>query len=149
MKTIRPITDYLSIVSLLAKDDLYQSIVDDGSVPLLQYSPDSMSGKERWFMLLEGTEPAGFIRMDYFNHTTLACHIGIFKEFRGKGSEEWGTQAIEYARKYLGAKKFITWSPYTAGVKYATRVGFKEVFTMDNAISIGGAMRKLTFMEME
>lgn len=113
----------------------YDELVYDGSPQFEEFKPTGI-----WFVLYDNERPAGLINLNFLNNVMWNAHVIVFKEFRGPGSEEWGKLVAQYMRNKYGAKKFLAITPYEAAKKYAERMGFKLVATLEKSILKNGQL---------
>lgn len=142
MRFIKQTNDVSLIKSVLSTT--YDSIAYDGSPSLEEYVPTGV-----WFILKHNTKKAGFIQLLPITNVMWQCHVAIFKEYRGNGSEEWGQLVAEWARDNLGVKRFLAITPYKAAKHYAERVGFSNVTILKKCIQKNGVLLYQYVLEME
>ena len=123
--------------------DFYEDIVYDGSPKLPDYVSTGI-----WFSLLEDDCIAGFINVEPLNNVMYSPHIFIYKSFRGNKSEDWGLQVAEYMRKNLGAKKFLAFTPYLSALRYAKKIGFKQIAILTKSIQKNGLLLDQYVLEL-
>ncbi len=144
MRSILNINDHPALIKkVLSIDNVYTELAYDGSPDLNHFVPDGM-----WFLLLDGSDIAGFINLKPLNNITWMPHIFIFKLYRGNGSEEWGKQVADEMTNKYGAKKFLAFTPYRTARKYAENVGFKYVATLFKSIKKKGRMLDQYMLEL-
>lgn len=134
------------IKELLTIDNTYDSLVYDGSPSLIDYKVDTSNSI--WFILLNDGYTSGVIKLDCVNYVLWIPHIFIYKNHRGDGSEQWGKLVAEEMRIKYGAKKFLALTPYEAAKKYAEKVGFKLISTLENSIQKDGKILNQYMLEM-
>ena len=147
MKTIERTLDAEAIKKILSTDNLYDSLVFDGSPSLEDYVPDVVNKVS--FILKEDTQIAGMIFLDYMNYVLWTPHIFIFEKFRGNGSEEWGKQVVKYMLDRCRPIKFLAFTPYNAAKAYAERVGFKNIAVLKNSVKKGGQILNQYMLELD
>jgi len=140
MKTIRQST--LSEL-LLHLEGFYDSISYDGSPEFEHYTLKGV-----WITLLHNSDVAGFINLEPLNNVMWNCHVMIHPSFRKNGSEEWGILTAEFMREHCGAKKFLALTPYIAAKKYAEKIGFKHVHTLNESVQKNGILIDQYMLEM-
>ena len=123
--------------------DFYNDIAYDGSPEFKDYVPKGV-----WITLYEDEAVAGLINLEPLNNVMWNCHVMIYETFRGNGSEEWGIQAAECMRQNLGAKKFLALTPYKAAKKYAEKIGFKYIHTLEQSVKKNGELMNQYMLEM-
>ena len=143
MRKIYPIHNVAEIKHILSIDNMYDSISYDGSPELKDFVPSGV-----WFMLVDGSDIAGIINCIPLNNVLWSPHIFVLEQYRGKGSEEWGTQVADYMRKNYGAKKFLAFTPYVSAKKYAERIGFQYVTTLTSSIKKNGELLDQYLLEL-
>lgn len=143
MKSIYRTEDVAEIRGILAIDGMYESTSYDGSPELCAFIPEGV-----WMVLMQDDNQAGMINLLPLNNVTWMPHIFILKEYRGKGSEEWGTLVAQYMCLYFGAKKFLALSPYYSARKYAERMGMCCTGILRKSILKGGELMDQYILEM-
>jgi RimJ/RimL family protein N-acetyltransferase len=136
MKSIKLVTDVLSITVFLAIDSVAESEV-------FEENPEGA-----WFFLYNGDALAGAINLRAINNVLWVPHIFIFEEHRGKGSEKWGKLVARFMRKNLGAKKFLVLTPVYAAKLYAERVGFKYLAYLERSVKKNGELLDQYMLEL-
>lgn len=131
MKSILSISDISHIKDVLSHDNIYDTIAYDDSPSLQDYAPRGI-----WFELLQEDTIAGMINLEPLNNVLWQPHIFIFEEYRGNGSTEWGQLVIEHC----GVQKFIAFTPYEQARKYAEKIGFKYIATLEKSIKKNGVL---------
>lgn len=129
MKSVHVCQDAAKIKELLSIDNMYDSVSYDGSPPLEQYVPTGV-----WLVLKNDDTEAGLINLTWMNNATWICHVIIYSEHRGNGSEMWAKQAAAFMHKHVGARKFLAITPYKNAKRYAERAGFEYLTTLKNSI---------------
>ena len=143
MKSILPTVDVSLIKGILGRENIYDTLVYDGSPSLQEYTPRGV-----WLFLLKGEAITGLINLEPLTNVLWQPHIFIFEQYRGNGSEEWGKKAAQFMRDEMGAKKFIALTPYKSAKKYAERVGFKYLTTIKNSILKNGKLMNQYMLEL-
>lgn len=136
MKTIKRTANIQTIKALLADD--YENVIYDGCPSFEDFVPDTKNAL--WFILYQDNDTAGLIKLENLNLITWIPHIVIKKEFRGKGSEQWGLQTVEYMKRRIPDVNFLVMTPYEAAKNYALRMGFKELGILPNSIKKNGKL---------
>ncbi len=132
------------IKRILNIDNMYENIKYDDSPSLEEFTPNGV-----WFILMDGSDVAGLITLEYINYVLWVPHIFIFKQYRGNGSEEWGIQTAKYMRNKYGAEKFLALTPYKSAKKYAEKMGFKYITTLTKSIKKKGKLLDQYLLERE
>ena len=140
MKTIRQSTPRELHLYL---NDFYNSISYDGSPEFEHYTPKGV-----WISLLQDGVVAGFINLEPLNNVMWNCHVMIYPSSRQHGSEKWGILAAEFMREHCGAKKFLALTPYITAKKYAEKIGFKHVHTLNESVQKNGILMDQFMLEM-
>lgn len=136
MRTIECTSEVGTIKSLL-KDD-YDQVIFDGCPNYEDFKPDLENSL--WFLLKDGHEVAGLIKLENLNLTTFMPHIVIKKEYRGKGSEQWGKLVVNYMKERLKDVNFLVMTPYESAKNYALRMGFNYLGLMSNSVKKNGKL---------
>lgn len=131
------LTSNVQEIKEILKND-YNTITYDGCLSFDYFEPDLKNSL--WFKLLWNGENAGLIRLENMNFTTWIPHIIIKKEYRGKGSEEWGKQVVQYMKNIFKSVNFLIITPYVTAKKYAERVGFKYTGILPKSIKKDGEL---------
>lgn len=127
--------DDYTIKSILSMDNMYEEVSYDDSPDLDKFNPTGV-----WFGLLEGEDIAGIVNLIPLSNTLWMPHIYIRKQFRGKGSEKYGLQVIEYMKHLSATNKFLAMTPYESAKKYAEKLGFKYITTLPKSIIKDGKL---------
>lgn len=135
------------IKKLLSIDDTYDSLVYDGSPQLMDYNVDVT--KCFWFILMKDRYTSGLIKLDYLNYVLWVPHIFIYEKYRGRGSEQWGKLVAEQMFTKYGAKKFLALTPYITAKKYAEKVGFKLIGTLEKSVQKNGELMDQYMLELD
>ncbi len=143
MRSIRLSKNADLLKRVLSVDDMYNSLVYDGSPSLEDFKLEGV-----WFLLIDGSDIAGLINILPMNNVMWTAHIFIFELYRMKGTEQWGTLVAQYAARHLGVEKFLAITPYEAAKKYAERMGFKYVATLNNSIKKNGKLMDQYMLEL-
>ena len=142
MRTIFQTSDVQFIKNIISP--VYEELAYDDSPTLEKFVPEGI-----WFVLVDGSDVAGFISLKKLNNIMWECHVYVFEMYRGQGTEQWGKQvAREMSRKY-GARKFLAITPYEAAKKYAERIGFKYLCTLKHSIKKDGKTLNQFLLEMD
>lgn len=131
MKTISQTCDIELIRGILSRDNIYSTLVYDGSPSLNQYVPTGI-----WFLLLEGEAIAGMINIVPLNNILYQPHIFIFEQYRGGNSHRWAQIVMSQFPQF----KFMAITPYESARNYAKRAGFKEIGIIKNSILKNGKL---------
>lgn len=111
-------------------ESVYEECAYDGSPCLKDFKPEGV-----WFVLItENNHAAGIINLSQINNVMWNCHVIIYEEYRGRGSEEWAIMVADYMKEKYGATKFLAITPYEAAKNYAERAGFKLVGTLSRSV---------------
>lgn len=146
MYSIVQTTNPLLIKELLTIDNTYDSLVYDGSPSIMDYNVDT--SKNLWFILLKDGYTSGLITLEYLNYVLWVPHVFIYNKFRGEGSEQWGKLVAEEMRTKYGAKKFLALTPYIQAKKYAEKIGFKYIHTLESSVQKNGKLMNQYMLEM-
>lgn len=145
MKEIYLLNNYWFLKEILKIDDIYDKYKYDDSPSLEEFKPEGL-----WFLLItEDRHSAGVINVTQINNVLWNCHVTIFEEFRGPGSEEWAQLVARYMKDQFGAAKFLAITPYKAAKDYAKRAGFKYVTTLEKSILKGGDLLDQYVLELD
>jgi GNAT superfamily N-acetyltransferase len=147
MKLVKETKSPGLIKYVFSQDNLYDQIVDDGYYSFEQYQPYIGDGMH-WFLLFNGIEIAGFIRLERMNEIMFMCHIAILQKHRGRGSDEWGKLVMEEAKK-RGIKKLIALTSVPLAVRYAKKIGFKEAAILKDSFRQNGVLKDQTLLEVD
>lgn len=140
-------TKYISLIKeVLNYDNMYEQTAYDDSPSLKDFIPDIKNNI--WFILENKKHVTGLILLEPINNIMWNCHVMIYSEFRGNGSEEWGKQVAEYMKQNYGAKKFLAITPYESAKKYAERVGFTLVGTLSRSIKKNNELMNQYLLEL-
>ena len=136
MKSILNTTCAQEIKSCLK--DYYELVIFDGCPSYEDFKPDLENAL--WFILKQGSKTAGLIKLENLNLTTWIPHIVIKQEYRGKGSEQWGLQVVEYMKKRIKDVNFLVMTPYEPAKRYAERMGFSLIGILPKSIKKEGEL---------
>ena len=142
-KSILPTVDLEQIKGILGRDNIYSTLVYDGSPSLQEYVPMGL-----WFQLLDGDMIAGLINLIPLNNVLWQPHIFIFEQYRGNKSEQWGKLVVNFMKENCEAKKFIAFTPYVDARRYAERVGFKCTGILNDSIQKNGMLLNQYMLEL-
>lgn len=143
MRRIIQTTDRQFIKRILEIEDSYETVASDGSPSLEDYVPTGV-----WFLLIDGSDIAGFVNLQCLNSVLWMPHIVIFKLYRGAGTEEWGKQVVDVMRDKYKARKALVLTPSLAAKKYAERIGFNYITTLESSIKKNGKLLPQYMLEM-
>lgn len=135
-KSIAQTTNVYMIKSILEKD--YDNVIYDGCPSFNDFMPDLTNAI--WFILRSDQKIAGLIKLENLNFVTWIPHIVIKKEFRGKGSEEWGSMVVKYMKDKLKDVNFLVLTPYEPAKNYAERMGFKFMGMLPKSFKKNGEL---------